>query len=76
MPVEKPKADMVILTGEETSPHSVTDADTAMMRKSNAATTRQEGQKSPATFAGLFMFACRLRSSDGIHNCVFMRDLI
>jgi hypothetical protein len=36
MPVAEPKAYMPILTGEETSPLSVTDAETAMMRKSNA----------------------------------------
>ena len=36
MPVAKPNAYIPILTGDDTSPHNVTDDETAMMRKSNA----------------------------------------
>jgi len=36
MPAAKPKANMPILTGDETSPHSVIDDETAMTRKSSA----------------------------------------
>jgi hypothetical protein len=36
MPVANPKAYIAILTGEETLPHNVTDAETAIARKSNA----------------------------------------
>jgi hypothetical protein len=36
MPVANPKAYIAIFTGEETSPHNVTDAETAITRKSSA----------------------------------------
>jgi len=36
MPAENPKANIAILTGEVMLPHSVTDVETAIMRKSSA----------------------------------------